>query len=242
MNRLVRSTVLVAFAATVLVLGAAPAGAATDKQIAKAGVITAKDLPSSWKSTPTDPDSGKALEVLAAGFPQCVDYLDSRAQLKKGVNADSRQFTSRDDEDVSNESWVFTSAAAARSAFEAMGASSNANCLTTLFQKAFEQQIAADPSSAGRVTSIRAEIQESNSVPDAGDDQLGYIGSVQFTLNDGSAQQLLLGYFAIRTSRGIIGHTVAAPPVGAGFRDSYATAVEDAINESASRMAKALKN
>lgn len=244
MQTLVRRTLSFAVAGAVVIgLVAGTAGAATsDAQIAKAGTIVANDLPSKWKSAPADPDSGKAIEALAAGFPQCADYRSSRAQLEEGANADSRQFTSPKDEDLSNEAWVFTSTASARKAFAAMGASTNAGCLTSLFQKAFEQQIAADPVTAGQVTSVGATIQQTSSVPDAGDDQLGYIGTVEFTLNNGSTEALLLGYFAIRTTRGIIGYTVAAPPVGAAFNDSYAKAVEDAIGKSATRMAKALKS
>lgn len=174
--RTIRHLAAVTLTATALTLGAtvAPVGAASsDEQIAKAGVVVAKDVPSSWKSTPADPDSGKAIEALAAGFPECVDYLDSRSQLKAGANAESRQFTSPKDEDFSNETWAFARTSTARSAFEAMGASTNAACLTLLFQKAFEQQIAADPTSAARVAGVRAAVQETSSVPKAGDDQVG---------------------------------------------------------------------
>lgn len=225
-----------------LAVAAAPAGAASsDKKIAKSGLIVAKDVPSSWESTPADPDSDEQVEQLAAQFPECVDYLDSRQQLDKALNASSRQFSSRDGDELSNETWVFEKTAAARAAFDAIGAPTNASCLTLLFQEAFEQQIAADPETAAQVTGIRTFVNPTSSLPSNGDDQLGYVGTVNFAMTDGSTQQLLLAYFAVRTGRGIVGYTVTASSVDGSFASAFATASEKAIDVTATRMEKALK-
>lgn len=243
MTRRPRAAALVLLLVVVVIgaVAAVPAGAASDRKLAKTGLIVAKDLPRSWESAPADPDSGDAIEQLAAGYPECVDYLDSRQQLDEAANADSRQFSSAEGDDLSNETWVFATTRAARSAFEAMAAPSNASCLTLLFQAAFEQQIADDPETAAQVSGVSALINPTSSVPSNGDDQLGFVGTVDLTLTDGSTERLLVAYFAIRTGRGIAGYTITASAVDGVFRDSFVEPAEGAIDASATRLEKALE-
>lgn len=219
----------------------APVGAASDKALARTGVIVAKDLPSSWESTPADPDADQNLESLAAGFPECADYLDSRAQMKQATNATSRDFASPDGGNVSNETWVFPRTAQARRAFSAMGGSTIPGCLTSLFQTAIRQQLDANPSTAGKVASATTTIRPITSLPSGGDDQLGYAGIVSVTLTDGTAEQVFIAYFGIRTARGILGYTVAAATDTSGtLNRSFSKPTEKAINTSAKRMETAL--
>ncbi len=89
-----------------------PAGAASDRTVARAGTLVAKDVPSAWTSKPPDNSGEQALKKAAAGIPTCREYLAVRKSTDTATNAESRTFTDGANE-LSNEVWVFPNAAKA---------------------------------------------------------------------------------------------------------------------------------
>jgi hypothetical protein len=216
-------------------LAAAPAGAATDKQTARKGVIVASDLPSTWTSTP-DESNDAELDKVAAGIPDCEDYLAVRKITKRTPNVDSRDF-SLGDQDLSNEVWVFGSTFSAKRVLTDMGAPTIDDCFTAVFRKAVEADIAADPRSAAQVRSVRVQVTQSSDVPDVGNDVVGYEGGVEVTLVNGTVQTLLVGNLLVRVGRAILSYSLSAPTTSSGYR----TAFDSALAATVARMKKALR-
>lgn len=231
MKRFARLSALPAAAFLTITLVAGPATAATsDAQIAKAGVIVASDLPTTWTSSPPDNSGNKQVEKIAAKVPSCKQYLAFSKANKGTTNAESRDFSLGDD-DLSNKAFVYKSNAAASKAMKAIGATNVADCLTTVFQKVLDAQIASDPASARTVKSATASIEPVTALTGVGDDAVGYAGGLDIQLTDGTAQQLLLGVLAVRNGRALTTFSFSAPPTDSAFT----TVLDNAINASLTR-------
>jgi len=236
MKRSVRLTALPLAAFLTIALAAGPAAAAkSDTQIAKAGVLVASDLPNTWTSSPPDNSGSKQVEKIAAKVPSCKEYLAFSKANKGNTNAESRDFSLGDD-DLSNKAFVYKSNAAAQKAMQAIGASDVADCLTQVFQKVLDRQIASSPKSAKTVKSATASIAPVSDLTGVGDDAVGYAGGLDIQLTDGTDQQLLVGVLAVRTGRALTTFSFSAPPTDSGF----STVLDSAITASTTRTKDAL--
>ena len=233
-RRLVVAPALLALCALV----ATPAGASSssDKKAAKAGVIVAADVPSSWQSSPADSSSDKEIEKAAKKISDCKEYLAVRKTLDKAPKAKSRDYATGD-ESLSNEVWVFSSASKATKAFDGMSATSNEDCLTVLFQDQFEALAARDPS----VDTVDVRIVQTSDLPSVGDDIVGYAGGAEVTLTDGSVQRLPVSNAIVRVGRSILSYTFSGGPTPSGsYSTAFLNVVDEALDTTVSRMEDAL--
>jgi len=230
MQTLMRRMLSFAIAGTAAIgLLAGPVGAATsDAQIAKAGTIVASDLPATWTSKAPDNSSNKKVEKIAAKVPSCKSYLAFTKANQGTTNAESRDFSQGDD-DLSNKAFVYKNNAAAQTAMRAISASNVSDCLTTVFQKVLDAQIASDPASRKTVKSAAASIEPVADLPGVGDDAVGYAGGLNIQLTDGTAQQLLLGVLAVRNGRAVTTFSFSAPPADSGFTSVLDNAIDASI-------------
>jgi len=237
LHRVVAVAGATAIAAT-LTIGAAiaPAGAASkDAQLAEEGVIVASDVPATWDSTPPDDSGDKALDKIAKSISGCKAYLAAKKTNDKAPNAESRDFTSGD-EDLSNKVWVFPTEKAAKKAFAGMADETNADCIQDVFEEALDQQLGSDPS----IADVRVAIVQTDDLPSLGDDIIGYTGGAEFTATDGSTERLLLVNVIIRVGRSLISYSISGPPAASGFSTSFNAAIDSAIGATITRMEDAL--
>lgn len=235
---LLRRAAIAVLALALIAVVAAPAGAASkkDSKLAKQGVLVAKDVPASWTSSPSDNSSGPELERAAADIPDCETYLAVRKANKTAANAESRTFTDGTTE-LSNEVWVFPTAAKAKKVFADMQSSTIAPCFTELFQSLFEAQLATNP----QVASVDVSISQSNDLPGLeGDATVGYGGPGVVRNTDGTTERFLMANFAVRSGRAVLSFAVFGPPdANGGFQPSFISPGEDAINGAVLRIQKA---
>jgi hypothetical protein len=235
MNRFTRLTALPVAAFLTIAVVAGPAAAASDAQIAKAGMIVASDVPSTWQSSPPDSSDDKELEELAAKIPGCKKYLAARKSNDRAARAESRDF-STGVEDLSNTVWVFASEKSAKKSFAAMTDSTIDDCLTELFKQALDEQTSSEPTVRG----VRVAIVQTDDLPAIGDDVIGYTGGAEFSMSNGTTQRLLLGNFTTRVGRSIITYALSGPAGPNGFSTSYNAAIDAAIGSTVERMEDAL--
>lgn len=227
MQTILRRTPLLMLVAALTILAASPAGAASDKALAKKGVIVASDVPSSWSSEPSDDSDDKELERAAAKIPDCRTYLAVRNANKKVAHAESRNFSDGSNE-LSNEVWVYPTVAQAKKVFKDMSASTVAGCFSTLFEKV----LGADRALISQTTALQGL---------AGDETIGYGGVVQVTNPDRTVEQVVVANFGVRVGRSILSFAVSGPPDAQGnFAASFAGPAEEAINDAVARMDSAL--
>lgn len=225
-------------AAVVAAFAAAPASAASssDKKTAKAGVIVAGDVPSSWQSSPADDSSDKEIEKAAKKVPACKSYLAARKTLDPAPKGESRDFLTGD-ETLSNEVWVFSSTAKAKKAFTAMSDDAIEGCLTTLFQGQFENLAASEPS----VADVQVAIAQTTDLPDVGDAIVGYGGGAEVTLTTGGVQRLPVSNAIVRVGRSILSYTFSGGPTTTGaYTPAFLDGVDGALSATITRMQDAL--
>lgn len=221
--------------AALVVSTAVPAGAASDRTVARAGTLVAKDVPSAWTSKPPDNSGEQALKKAAAGIPTCREYLAVRKSTDTATNAESRTFTDGANE-LSNEVWVFPNAAKAKKTFASMESSTVAGCFTTLFQTVLEAELGKDPS----VSDVEVSVdQETNLAGLAGDEKVAYGGPVLVTNTNGTVETILLANFLVRSGRSILSFSVFGPADPQGnFASTFTDPAQDAINDAIERLAR----
>lgn len=221
--------------AALVVSTAMPAGAASDRTVARAGVIVKQDVPSAWTSRPPDNSGDKALAKAAAGIPTCREYLAVRKSTDAATNAESRTFTDGANE-LSNKVWVFPNAAKAKKTFASMESSTVAGCFTTLFQSVLEATLGKDPS----VSDVQVSVdQETNLAGLAGDEKVAYGGPVLVTNTDGTVDTILLANFLVRSGRSILSFSVLGPADPQGnFATTFSDPAQEAIDDAISRLAR----
>ena len=236
LRRAVAVTGAAALAATLTVgTAAAPAGAASDSAIAKAGVIVQSDLGSQWSGAPADESGNKLALKAAAEYPECKDYILLNKLNRKQPNADSKDWT-LDDQSISDKSFVYSSESAAKKAMTLAKSPDMADCLTSSFQSLLGDQLAKSPE-ASKVARFNVLIDEVTGLPATGDDIAGYAGGVEITYKDGTVEQLLTGTALVRVGRVLLTYSFSAPPSAT----DYTSALDSAIENTVSRTEKAQK-
>ena len=218
------------------VVVATPAWArASDGQIARRTLITVTDLPGTWTSTPPDQAATTRAEKIAKTIPACKDYLAFTRANTRVVHADSRTF-SLGGAELSNGASVYPNVAAANRSMRSLGGFDVAQCLTSTFQKVVDQGLAADPTTRGQVAAT-VKLEPVSDVPTSlGDDIVAYAGGMTLTLPDGSQQNQILGFIAVRFGRLIDGFTFSAP-TGVDVQDPLQAALASSVGRAKDALA-----
>ena len=172
-------------------VGAASTGSATDKEIAKAGVLVAGDLPATYAESPRDMSSDKETDKLAAKIRACKKLVAFMKAVDKYPEAKSDDFDQGQTQ-IDNTVTVFPTAAKAKAAVDAYSATGLPKCFGQLVGKLAQQ--------AGGTA--QAEIKKVQDVT-AGDQAVAYEGPVTITESDGSTSTLAFGNLVIRVGRGV---------------------------------------
>ena len=214
MARMIRRIVVVPIALTALALAAAPAGAATDAEIAEAGVITDTDFTGAsgrWFRSANE-DSSEATQKLAKKIKSCKDYVSFAKSFATSTDAVSPEYEGNF-QLLSNHSYVYKSDAAAEKAYKKAAAPGISDCLEALMTKQFEEQLKADPQSAAQIDKYRAAIDEVPAVNDAvGDRSVGYAGGLEWTATDGSVDGRQVTTLVTRVGRAILSYSYSFAP------------------------------
>lgn len=190
MRCIARPAAVVVAALAVVGATALPAVAKTDKQIAKAASISAKDLGRGWTATKQDPDSPSEI-------PECegTEAADERAEK---FEFESPQFD-QGDAQVTNSVFVFPSVKDAKAYLAAFQDPITLDCL----QLGLEDALPAD---AGATV----DVEELDVTGGPADDGVGFIATV--TVPDGASEAtLILEAVAFRVGRGVTGMTTTNP-------------------------------
>jgi len=238
MQRLARFLAALAAAVATLValaVGAGPAAAATDRQIAAAGIIVASDLPATWVASPPDISADKAALARAAKTPGCKDYVRFARANERTTKAASDSYT-LDDQLISNRSYVYKTAARANTTMAAINGPTVGGCLGRVFEQTIDAQIESNKRQQQAIADVAVSIApvEFQAVGDA---TVAFEGTVTITLKDKSTQELLVGLLAVRIDRVVTTYSLSTPPATAA---AVQTPFADAVSATLVRTAQAL--
>ena len=228
MKRTLLAILTLMLATSALFVGAGPASAATDQEIADQGIIVAGDVPSTWTAEPSDSSSDKQNLKLAARTKGCKQYVAFAAANEKATKAASDDYSSSNNEQVSNKSYVHKSEAVATKVMTAVGSSTVADCLSTVFQKAITAEIAKDKSARKAIDSVDMSLEPVD-LGDVGVPSVAYEGTLSINLKDGTSQDLDVGLVAVQVEQVVLTYSLQAPPDAADISDVIATVVTNTV-------------
>jgi len=203
--------------------GAASMAGTSDKQIARAGVLVAGDLPATYTQSRRDSSSDKQTEKLAKKQPACKKYLAFRKSVDKYPEAKSDDFN-QGQTSLSDTVTVFPTAKQAKAAMNTYAASGMPKCFGQLLGKIAQQ--------AGGTA--RSQIKKVKDVS-VGDQSVAYEGPVAITESNGSSATLGFGNLVVRVGRGVLVYSYN--------HDAQTTITQDlqqAVSASGGRLQQAL--
>lgn len=235
MPRLARVIAVLAAVVITLAVGAGPAAAASDRQIAAAGVIVASDLPATWVASPPDISGDKEALARAAKTPGCTDYVRFARANQGTTKAASASYT-LDDQLISNKSYVYQQPAGADRTMVAISAPTVGGCLGRVFEQTIGAQLETNKRQQRVITGVNVIIAPVD-FQAVGDDTVAFDGTVTITLKDKSTQELLVGLLVVRIDRVVTTYSLSTPPAAAAVQTPFA----DAVSATLVRTAQALQ-
>jgi hypothetical protein len=201
------------FAAVVLTIGfaltvtpvSAAVLAATDREVASAGVLQLSDFPTGWSRSPRAEADDPLLDKTAAKIKACKPFLaftkaNRTHPRKRSPNFDESQAR------VSNAVTVFPSTAKAVGAMRTFSHTRVPSCLEQVDSAAFEAELADDEEAAKELRSVRANIVPVEGVT-IGDEAVVYEGRMRVAWRDGTSETVGLGVVAVRVDDAIAGYS-----------------------------------
>lgn len=236
MPRLARVIAVLAAAGITLAVGAGPAAAASDRQIAAAGIIVATDLPATWIASPPDISGDKQALARATKTPGCKDYVRFARANETTTKAASASYT-LDDQVISNKSYVYEQPAAADRAMAAISGPTVGGCLGRVFEQTIDAQLETNTKEQRAITGVNVIVAPVD-FQAVGDDTVAFEGAVTIALKDKSTQELLVGLLAVRIDRVVTTYSLSTPPdTAAAVQNPFA----DAVSATLVRTARALQ-
>jgi hypothetical protein len=219
-----RRTVVIVVALVVLGALAVPAGAATDADVAKAGVLVLTDFPSGWTQSPRAKSSDAALDAAAAKVKSCAPFSAFTKANRKNPRAESPNFDEQQS-NVTNSVSIYPSTARAVAAMHTFSDRRLPSCLRTLFTSTFREELTRKQDVARRLASVRTTIKVVPGV-EIGDEAVAYQGAVEVALKDGTSQTIGLGVVAARVGDAVTGYSwTADADISAALQPAIVTSV-----------------
>jgi len=185
-------TLGLAVALSGLIATSASASGTSDREIAKAGVLTVDDMPAGYRqgSVPsmTAPRNNRA----------CRTYYPEYRKLRRQTNARSPRFEQGNGQAVANIVYVWSDATGADEFMRIVSSSEIAGCLKDILAPNVKSSLKKDNVSYDSLTvDVGAE-----SSPSVGDEQVSY--QAKITVRKGSSSEALYAdYQVVRVSRGV---------------------------------------
>jgi hypothetical protein len=220
-------TLVVVLALGLLGAAAAPAGAAADTAVAKAGVLTLTDFPSGWTQSPRAKTSDAALDAAAAKVKSCAPFAAFTTANRRNPRAESPNFDDAQS-NVTNAVSVYPTTAKAVAAMRMFADRRLPACLRTLFTSTFRAELTRKKKVAEQLASVRTTMKEVPRVQ-IGDEAVAYQGAVDVVLKDGTSQAIGLGVVAARVGDAVTGYSWTADT-------DISTALQPAIITSVARL------
>ncbi|MFA5885224.1 MAG: hypothetical protein WDA60_15340 [Acidimicrobiia bacterium] len=236
MTRRVPALIALPLAAIALMLGGAPAFAASgDQQIADQGIIVAGDVPGTWTASPND-TSGDAKNLkVAAKTKGCADYVKFAKANRATTEAVSDDYSSSSDEQISNHSYVHRSAAVAGKVIDAFGSSAVPGCLSNVFTTAIKTQLAKSPKARTSISGVDLTLEPVD-LGNTGVPTVAYEGTLSIRLKDGTSQDLDVGLVAVQIDRVILTYSIQAPIDATEIQSVVGTALTNTITRTANAL------
>jgi hypothetical protein len=229
----IRALIAVPVAVAAFALAAAPAFAGSaDQQIADAGLVVASDVPATWTSSPADAGNEKANLRLAAKTKGCREYVKFATVNEAATNAQSDDYASATDEQISNNSYVHKREAIAARTLDAFASPTVPDCLSTVFTKLIETQLAKDPQARRSIRGVSLELAPVD-LGDTGLPTVAYEGTLSIELRDGTSQDTDIGLIAVQVDRVVLTYSIQAPPDSAVIQGALETALTNTITRTA---------
>jgi len=213
---------------SLVALGAASgAVSVSDEELARAGVLVVSDFPAGWTASARATTSDAVLDAAAAKVASCRPFVAFSRANKKNPRAKSPNIELQHS-NVTNAVSVYPSAARAAAAMRTFADPRLPDCLERLFRAVFARQLKSNEQVADQVESITTSIAP---VPDVrvGDEAVGYQGTVDVGLRDGTTQTIGLGVVSARVGSAVTGFSWTAD-------SDIAPALQPAIVKSVSRL------
>jgi hypothetical protein len=215
---------LVAGVAIVLLAAmAAPVGAATRSDVARAGVLVLTDFPSGWTRSPRTVDTD-TLDAAAAKVKACVPYrafIDANRRNPRAKSLDFDLQTSQ----VNNTVSIYPSTRKAVAAMHTFSDRRVPRCLRTLLGSTFREEFTRKKAVARQLASIRTTVTVVPGVV-IGDDAVAYQGAVDIALKDGTTQTIGFGLVAARVGDALSGYTwTSVTDISAALQPAIVTSV-----------------
>jgi hypothetical protein len=213
--------------------GLSTSNRANDRKIARAGALTAGDLPSAWTQRRRDVSDEAHTDAIAAKIPICRQFIAFSKANRKNPRVRSPEFALQDST-FDNTVNVFPSERAADKAMQTFGGVDLPECMNKLFKALLIEQLSKNKNTAAHVKSVDVDIQPYN-VQNYGDDTVSYEGSVRVSTKDGSEVDLGVGNTAVRVGRVVSAYSYLIAQAGAS------DALEGAVQSSLARLQQALE-
>lgn len=232
---------LVAACVAVAALGApGTAGAAkstkSDRQIARAGLFVAGDVPSSWQAAAKPTPDDKSFDRLTRKTPSCAPTVKGRAALQKGTAAKSVDFTLAPDT-MNDQVWVLDRVGDATKAFAQLADESVSVCYTEALDQLFTTELAS-----ASLQDVDVRVRKSPLLPTAdgrtiGDEAFILAVAVRIVPTSGATQTVSVISIFARTGSAITNYVLGSEPTSTGqFSNATYSAFLGAVQAAADRL------
>jgi hypothetical protein len=215
-----------AVALVLVVLGALalPAGAATDTDVAQAGVLVLTDFPSGWTQSPRPKGSDAALDAAAAKVKTCGAFSAFDRSNRANPRAESPNFDDHQ-ANVTNTVSVYGSTAEAVAAMHTFADAHVPKCLDALYTSIFRGELTRTKEVAKELASVRTSVKPVSGIV-IGDQAIAYQGAVDVALKDGTTQSIGLGVVTARVGNAVSGYSwTSDTDISAALQPAIVTSV-----------------